>query len=206
MASVAAPRKQTNPGRRKDEPRGKHGGPRSGAGRPTKRTPAVEQALLQGITLGLSLSRACALVGITSETFAEWCENDQELAQRVEQARAKGIECALRELHSLKKEGDSRAITWFLEKMDRAAYGPQPAVVNAQQNNYLPPATTKHAGAVEIADFITAQRQRLALARSIQESDPERAAEILSETIDIDSEADLLDRDEPEHEASNDTS
>jgi len=74
MASVAAPRKQTNAGRRKDEPRVKHGGPRSGAGRPTKRTPPVEQALLQGITLGLSLSRASALVGITSETFAEWCE------------------------------------------------------------------------------------------------------------------------------------
>jgi len=70
--------------------------------------------------------------------------------------------------------------------MDRAAYGPQPPVVSAaQQNNYLLPGPAKHAGTDEIADFITAQRQRLAPARSIQESDPERAAEILSETIDI---------------------
>jgi hypothetical protein len=76
-----------------------------------------------------------------------------------------------------RQEGDSRAITWFLEKMDRAAYGPQPPVVSAaQQNNYLQPATAKHAGADEIADFITAQRQRMALVRSLRLSDPEKAA------------------------------
>jgi hypothetical protein len=76
-------------------------------------------------------------VGVTAETFAEWREKDPELAQRVEQARAKGIERALRELHDLKKDGDAQSIRWFLERLDRESYGVQPATVNAQQNNYL---------------------------------------------------------------------
>jgi hypothetical protein len=137
MASASAPQIKRRTERKAKAGRGGHGGKRPRAGRPTKRTPTVEEALLEAITLGLSLSRASALVGVTSETFAEWREKDQELAQRVEQARAKGIECALRELHSLKKEGDSRAICWFLEKMDRSAYGNQSAIVGAQQNNFF---------------------------------------------------------------------
>jgi terminase small subunit-like protein len=127
MRSVAAARK----------PKAKHGGRRPRSGRPTKRNPTLEEALLEAITLGLSLSRACALVGVTAETFAEWREKDPELAQRVEQARAKGIERALRELHDLKKDGDAQSIRWFLERLDRESYGVQRATVNAQQNNYL---------------------------------------------------------------------
>jgi hypothetical protein len=169
-----------------------HGGRRPGAGRPTKRTPTVEEALLEAITLGLSLSRACALVGITSESFAGWCEKDRALAERVEQARAQGIERALRELHSLKKEGDSRAITWFLERMDRAAYGPQPVALAAQQNNYLLHRPTKDQ-VDEISQFIAAQRERMALARSLRLSDPEKAAAIEAETLDLDSESAELD-------------
>jgi hypothetical protein len=54
-----------------------------------KRTATLEEALLESITVGLSLSKACSLVGITSESFAEWREKDPELAQRVEQAHVK---------------------------------------------------------------------------------------------------------------------
>jgi hypothetical protein len=114
------------------------------------------------------------------------------LAERVEQARAQGIERALRELHSLKKEGDSRAITWFLERMDRAAYGPQPVALAAQQNNYLLHRPTKDQ-VDEISQFIAAQRERMALARSLRLSDPEKAAAIEAETLDLDSESAELD-------------
>jgi hypothetical protein len=186
--------------RKQKKPKGTHGGARPGAGRPTKQTPTVEEVLLEAITLGLSLGKACSLVGIAAETFIDWREKDPELAERVEAARAKGIKDALVQLHMLKRTGDIKAITWFLEKMDRATYGPPATLVSAaQQNNYLLADTVQ---AVELTNFIRAQRERLALARSLQENEPERAAKILSETIEIDSEADLLDGDGPEEDES----
>jgi hypothetical protein len=153
---------------------------------------AEEALLLKGIELGLSVEKSCALVGITHERFAEWRKKDPQLEFRIEGVRAKGIESALRELHSIKAEGDTKAITWFLERMDRERYGAQPAVIAAKQNNYYAGSTGE---ADQILKFIAGQRERMAQARALRSSDPEKAAAIEAETLDWD--GDMLDRDEP---------
>jgi hypothetical protein len=79
-------------------------------------------------------------------------------------------------------------ICWFLEKMDRSAYGNQTAVVGAQQNNFYASSNGKYSPPDEIAQFITEQRRRMALVRSLRLSDPEKAAAIEAETLDIDAE------------------
>jgi hypothetical protein len=145
--------------------------------------------MISGDVQAIDVSRRDPWIAAWIETNVRW-NGWLELAQRVEQARAKGIQRALRELHSLKKEGDARAICWFLEKMDRSAYGNQSAVVGAQQNNFYAGSNGKESAVDEIAQFIAAQRQRMALARSLRLSDPEKAAAIEAETLDLDSEID----------------
>ena len=192
MAAPVSPAKPTpaehvtKARRRTTKAEHKRGGARPGAGRPTKRSQGVEEILLEGVEIGLSIARAAALAGITSETYQAWCEKDAELERRVEAARARGIRRALEQLHRLKADGDSRSITWFLEKMDRENFGPQPAVIAAaQQNNYLLNRPTKDQ-VDEISQFISEQRRRMALARSLRLSDPEKAAEIEAVTLDVD--------------------
>jgi hypothetical protein len=113
----------------------RRGGRREGAGRKSKRTQALERGLCKAVEQGLSVARACALVGIHPDTYSDWCTKDPSLELKIEAARSRGISKALAKLE---REKDWRATTWLLEKLDRATYGPAPALVAAnQQNNYL---------------------------------------------------------------------
>jgi hypothetical protein len=179
------------PSRRKakGEPKPK-GGARPGAGRKSKRNAAIERVLCGAVQLGMSTARACALAKIHPDSFRDWCEKDPKLLERVEGARSRGILKALEQLEELKREGEVKAICWFLEKMDRSAYGNQTAVVGAQQNNFYASGNGKYSPPDEIAQFITEQRRRMALVRSLRLSDPEKAAAIEAETLDIDADTD----------------
>jgi hypothetical protein len=169
----------------KGEPKPK-GGARPGAGRKSKRNTAIERVLCEAVQLGMSTARACALAKIHPDSFRDWCEEDPKLLERVEAARSRGILKALEQLEELKREGEVKAICWFLEKMDRSAYGNQTAVVGAQQNNFYASGNGKYSPPDEIAEFISRQRERMALARSLRATDPERAREIERVTLDLD--------------------
>jgi hypothetical protein len=163
------------------------GGARPGAGRKSKRNAAIERVLCEAVQLGMSTTRACALAKIDPGSFRFWCEKDPKLLERIEAARSRGILKALGQLEELKREGEVKAICWFLEKMDRSAYGNQTSVVGAQQNNFYELGNGKYSPPEEIAEFISRQRERMAFARSLRDSDPERARAIEAETLDIDS-------------------
>lgn len=58
------------------------------AGRRTRRTPQLEEELLQALRLGNTRTAACAYVGIPLETFDRWLRQFDAFRQAVENAEA----------------------------------------------------------------------------------------------------------------------
>jgi hypothetical protein len=55
-------------------------------GRPTKRSPQMEKALLAAIATGAPYRIACSACGISDDTFIEWRRKDPVFAEQVEKA------------------------------------------------------------------------------------------------------------------------
>ena len=55
------------------------------AGRPTKFTPDVVEAILKGIAEGLTYRDSCVMAGISEDSFARWRQDNAEFAEQVEQ-------------------------------------------------------------------------------------------------------------------------
>jgi transposase len=95
--------------RRADEPKF------SVNGRPTKRTPEMEKALLAAVETGAPYRIACLACGISDDAFAEWRRKDPVFAAQVAQASGK---TALRLLKKIEKNADENfsAAAWILER------------------------------------------------------------------------------------------
>jgi hypothetical protein len=84
-------------------------------GRPTKRTTALEQAILKGIAAGLTFKTACDSVGVHYTTFNDWRKQDNRFALAIEQAEAKRIKKLLAKIKAAGKT-DWKAWAWLLER------------------------------------------------------------------------------------------
>jgi hypothetical protein len=84
-------------------------------GRPTKRTPEVEKALIAAIETGAPYRIACLAVGISDDAFTEWRRRDRVFADRVNKAAG---QTALRLLKKIEKNADENfsAAAWLLER------------------------------------------------------------------------------------------
>jgi hypothetical protein len=84
-------------------------------GRPCKRTPALDKALLKAISAGAPYKIACLACGISEDAFTDWRRKDPAFAQAVEQASGK---MALRLLAKIEKQADENfsAAAWMLER------------------------------------------------------------------------------------------
>jgi hypothetical protein len=84
-------------------------------GRPTKRTPEIEKALLAAIETGAPYRIACMACGISDDAFTEWRRKDPSFADRVNRAAGK---TALRLLKKIEKNADENfsAAAWLLER------------------------------------------------------------------------------------------
>jgi transposase len=84
-------------------------------GRPTKRTPEMEKALIAAIETGAPYRIACMAVGITDDTFTNWRRKDPVFAAQVAQASGK---TALRLLKKIEANADENfsAAAWILER------------------------------------------------------------------------------------------
>jgi hypothetical protein len=70
---------------------------------------------------GVSLRHACARSGIPQGTLQQICERDSKLLSRITEARAGLIEELVGRVREHAKK-DWRAASWFLERLDPAAY------------------------------------------------------------------------------------
>lgn len=84
-------------------------------GRPTKRTPQLERALLKSIGDGLPLTFAAALAGISYETFCGWRRQFPEFSDTINGAIARGVAHRLALLRKAMDSGDVNAAKWWLE-------------------------------------------------------------------------------------------
>ena len=63
---------------------------RFGRGRPTKRTPRVEDRLLRAIRNGSTMAMAARRVGVTRQTVANWASADPDFSRALGEARQAG--------------------------------------------------------------------------------------------------------------------
>src|SRR5215470_9992519 len=84
-------------------------------GRPCKRTPALDKALLKAINAGAPYKIACLACGISEDAFTDWRRKDPSFARAVEEASGK---MALRLLSKIEKQADENfaAGAWILER------------------------------------------------------------------------------------------
>ena len=108
----------------------------------SKRTPAIEQAILDALAAGRSLRSICAEVGITAAAFTQWMYQDEALASSYARAREacgdlyeteiieisdEAAELALIEgsgsaaVQAAKLRADNRK--WVLERMRQGRWG-----------------------------------------------------------------------------------
>jgi len=104
-------------------------------GRPCKRTPALEEALLKAIGAGAPYKIACLACGISEDAFTDWRRKDPEFARAVEEASGK---MALRLLGKIEKQADENfsAAAWLLERRFVEIFARPEVQLNLiQQNN-----------------------------------------------------------------------
>jgi hypothetical protein len=90
-------------------------------GRPTIRTPEIENILIEAAETGAPIKACCATARISYETFRTWCMSDPQLAERFYEARERGRVNALSILQEASKD-DWRAAAEWLRLAHRADY------------------------------------------------------------------------------------
>lgn len=90
-------------------------------GRPSKRTPEIEDVILKGIADGESLRKVCAEAKIEPSTFFDWIQADDGFHKRY--ARAKEIAAELMADEILNIADDSSEDEMFIEADDESGKG-----------------------------------------------------------------------------------
>lgn len=95
-------------------------GPKPGA--PTKRSPEVEQLILDVLSAGGTWVMAAAAAGISDDTLVRWRDADPEFHTRCTRAR---IGCAADLAVKIRSEArsDWRAASWLIERLAPEQYG-----------------------------------------------------------------------------------
>ena len=104
-------------------------------GRPSKRIPEFEKALLATIETGAPYRIACMACGISEDTFIEWRRKDPVFAQQVEKV---SWQTALRLLKKIEAQGEKefQANCWILERRFFESFSRPEVQLNlAIQNN-----------------------------------------------------------------------
>jgi hypothetical protein len=129
-----------------------------GRGRPTKRTPQLEKALMTAIGTGAPYRIACMACGISEDVFANWRRADLVFAEQVERVAG---QTALRLLQKIEAQGKENfsACAWLLERRFPESFSRPEVQLNLiQQNNvtqnYLSISITagEYAGIEAVAD------------------------------------------------------
>ncbi|HEV8176914.1 MAG TPA: hypothetical protein VGP44_04430 [Gemmatimonadales bacterium] len=108
------------------------------AGRPTKRTPAVEKRLVELIREGLTQKDASAIVGISEDSFIRWKQDFADFAARIKKAEAEFILDNVRIVQKAASANTWQASAWILERRRTEAWGRKETVVVPPEPENLP--------------------------------------------------------------------
>ncbi len=110
------------------------------AGRPTKRTPEIEDRLRHAFSIGATISEACFYADIGEATYYEWVQKDPEFAEQMNKLRNKPILKARENIAKKIANGDSDISKWYLERKRKAEFSTrseQETKDTSGQDNYL---------------------------------------------------------------------
>lgn len=93
----------------------------------TRRNPAVRDKIIEALRLGATNEIACKYAGIAQSTFYQWLQDEPELIEVFERARAHSAVEALRAIQKARQEGQWTASAWLLER--RHGYAKPPSKV-----------------------------------------------------------------------------
>lgn len=96
-------------------------------------TPALQDEIVQNLTLGMTISDTCAQVGITHATYDNWCNRGRRAAKNdamyvsffeaVTRARVQARRSAVATIRRAMSDGDTDSAQWYLERSDPANWG-----------------------------------------------------------------------------------
>lgn len=115
-------------------------------GRPCKMTPQCIKILCDAIGRGLPANHACAIAGVSFQTFSSFRNMNAAFAQVLNEATARGVEKRLQQIIQASDTGDWRASAWLLERTQPDSFarsrlevtGANGAPLSANVRFYLP--------------------------------------------------------------------
>jgi hypothetical protein len=134
MEAVLSTAEKTAKGKKKRDKRRAHRPKFSVHGRPSKRTPQLEKALLAAIRTGAPYRIACMACGISDDAFTNWRRADPIFSEQVEKASG---QTALRLLKKIEAQGRENfsACAWLLERRFPESFSRPEVQLNLIQNN-----------------------------------------------------------------------
>ena len=97
--------------------------------RPSKYTPELVDKLCQLVSSGMSVTKSCDAVGLSTSAYTEWNRDKPEFTARIKRARSEGIASLLSTVVCAARTGTWTAAAWLLERLEPETYGRQAAVV-----------------------------------------------------------------------------
>lgn len=88
-------------------------------GRPSAVSEIVVSKLEQAFAIGATDTEACSYAGISRQTYYKKLKTDQEFADKISRQKSALPLKAREKLHELIKQGDSKAIFWLLDRVER---------------------------------------------------------------------------------------
>lgn len=99
------------------------------AGRPTKRTPEVEERIIQAVADGLPFKIAAQVGGVSEDSLANWRRDFSDFSDAIKKAEA---ECAQRAMKTITGNDSAwQAKAWFLERRFPEEFGLPQAIERA---------------------------------------------------------------------------
>jgi hypothetical protein len=89
--------------------------PKHRLGRRTVQTPERAKIICDALARGLPFVHACAIAGISFQTFSVWRTRDEKFRAEIDRAIALGVERRLKTIETAADTGDWRASAWLLE-------------------------------------------------------------------------------------------
>src|ERR1051326_7638986 len=100
------------------------------AGRPTKKTPAVEKRILQALKNGNTRTAAAGAGGITKETFYTWMADFSDFSDAIKKAEAEAEGAHVAIVRQAGVDGQWQASAWWLERRRNEAWGRKDLLAN----------------------------------------------------------------------------
>lgn len=91
-------------------------------GRKSKLTPELQQEIMQVLATGSTQKDACAYVGISEDTFANYMQKS-DFSDAVKKAKATARMASVARIRQAGAKGTWQADAWFLERSDPEQWG-----------------------------------------------------------------------------------